>query len=198
MRGRLAVRSRTRLDGVSLLGANRDPERFPDPGRLDITRPAAGHVAFGHGIHHCVGAPIARLEAEVAVGALLDRFPAIRPTVDPDTRRWRAGTLMHGLETLPVRLRQDPACLPPLLPDFRAWREDVRIGGFPACSLRRREPAWPVARPGRRRYSSLQPRLAAGASRSAPGCRTRRCAERTARTWCACSRHSTTSAWRSR
>jgi cytochrome P450 len=88
---------------ISLLGANRDPERFPDPDRLDITRPAAGHVAFGHGIHHCVGAPLARLEAEIAIGALLARFPAIR--LSADTLRWRASSLMHGLETLPVRLR---------------------------------------------------------------------------------------------
>ena len=88
---------------ISLLGANRDPERFPDPDRLDITRAAAGHVAFGHGIHHCVGAPLARLEAEIAIGALLARFPAIR--LSADTLRWRASSLMHGLETLPVRLR---------------------------------------------------------------------------------------------
>ncbi|MCR6488734.1 cytochrome P450 [Amycolatopsis sp. OK19-0408] len=91
---------------ISLLGANRDPERFPDPDRLDVTRPAAGHLAFGHGIHHCVGAPLARLEAEIAIGALLARFPALRLSADPDTLRWRASTLMHGLESLPVRLGQ--------------------------------------------------------------------------------------------
>ncbi|MEC3978356.1 cytochrome P450 family protein [Amycolatopsis sp. H20-H5] len=90
---------------ISLLGANRDPARFPDPDRLDVTRPASGHLAFGHGIHHCVGAPLARLEAEIALGALITRFPALTLTADPETLRWRASTLMHGLETLPVRLR---------------------------------------------------------------------------------------------
>jgi cytochrome P450 len=90
---------------VSLLGANHDPERFADPSRLDITRPAGGHVAFGHGIHYCLGAPLARLEGEIAIGRLLERFPTIRLTSEqPTTLHWRASTLIHGLEELPVRL----------------------------------------------------------------------------------------------
>jgi cytochrome P450 len=84
--------------------ANRDPARFPDPDRLDLGRDASGHVAFGHGIHYCVGAPLARLEGEIAFGALLARFPGLTLAVDPAALRWRPSSLIHGLETLPVRL----------------------------------------------------------------------------------------------
>ncbi|HEY2063100.1 MAG TPA: cytochrome P450 [Amycolatopsis sp.] len=90
---------------VSLLAANRDAERFPDPDELDVTRPAGGHVAFGHGIHYCVGAPLARLEAEIALGGLLARFPDLRLAVEPDQLRYRNSTLVHGLQELPVLLR---------------------------------------------------------------------------------------------
>ncbi|MFI0419950.1 cytochrome P450 [Spongiactinospora sp. 9N601] len=89
---------------ISLLAANRDADRFPDPDLLDLTRPAAGHLAFGHGIHHCLGAPLARLEAEIALGRLLDRFPAMTLNADPATLQWRDSTLIHGLHSLPVRL----------------------------------------------------------------------------------------------
>jgi len=85
--------------------ANRDPGRFPDPDRLDVGRDAGGHVAFGHGIHYCLGAPLARLEGEVAFRALFDRFPGLSLAVDPATLRWRPSSLIHGLEALPVRLR---------------------------------------------------------------------------------------------
>jgi cytochrome P450 len=84
--------------------ANRDPARFPDPDRLDLGRDASGHVAFGHGIHYCVGAPLARLEGEIAFGALLARFPGLSLAVEPSQLRWRPSSLIHGLETLPVRL----------------------------------------------------------------------------------------------
>ncbi len=90
---------------VSLSGANRDPSRYADADRLDLGRDTGGHVAFGHGIHYCLGAPLARLEAEIAFGALLDRFSEITLAVPPDELRWRPSTLIHGLETLPVRLR---------------------------------------------------------------------------------------------
>ncbi|WP_103351422.1 cytochrome P450 [Amycolatopsis sp. CA-128772] len=89
---------------VSLLGANRDAQRFPEPDRLDITRPAGGHLAFGHGIHYCVGAPLARLEAEIALGGLLARFPDIALDAKPDELVYRTSSLVHGLEALPVRL----------------------------------------------------------------------------------------------
>ncbi|WP_410599961.1 cytochrome P450 family protein [Amycolatopsis sp. lyj-90] len=90
---------------VSLIGANRDAERFEDPHRLDVTRQATGHLAFGHGIHHCVGAPLARLEAGIALRGLLERFPLLSLDAEPESLRWRESTLVHGLETLPVRLR---------------------------------------------------------------------------------------------
>jgi cytochrome P450 len=89
---------------VSLSGANRDPSRYADPDRLDLGRDSGGHVAFGHGIHYCLGAPLARLEAEIAFGALLDRFGQLTLAVPPDALRWRPSTLIHGLESLPVRL----------------------------------------------------------------------------------------------
>ncbi len=84
--------------------ANRDPARFPGPDRLDLGRDTSGHLAFGHGIHYCLGAPLARMEAEVALGALLARFPRISLAVPPAGLRWRPVSLMNGLESLPVRL----------------------------------------------------------------------------------------------
>ncbi|NUT50304.1 MAG: cytochrome P450 [Saccharothrix sp.] len=88
---------------VSLSGGNRDGSRFPDPDRLDITRQSAGHLAFGHGIHYCLGAPLARMEGEIAIGTLFDRFD-VALSSSPDEVRWRAGTLIRGLEALPVSL----------------------------------------------------------------------------------------------
>jgi cytochrome P450 len=90
---------------VAISSANRDPAQFPAPDLLDLDRDTSGHVAFGYGIHHCVGAPLARMEGEVALGALLDRFPTISLAVDPEELRWRRNSLMHGLESLPVRLQ---------------------------------------------------------------------------------------------
>ncbi|GAA2068973.1 cytochrome P450 [Streptomyces albiaxialis] len=89
---------------VSWLAANR-VDRFAEPDRLDITRPTGGHLAFGHGIHYCVGAPLARLEGEIAFGRLLARFPGLALAVEPSALRWRFSTAMHGLESLPLRLR---------------------------------------------------------------------------------------------
>ena len=88
----------------AISSANWDPAQFPDPDRLDLGRDTSGHVAFGHGIHHCLGAPLARMEAEVALGALLARFPRISLAVPREELRWRPVSLMNGLESLPVRL----------------------------------------------------------------------------------------------
>ena len=88
--------------------ANHDPSRFGSPDVLDVGRDAGGHLAFGHGIHYCLGAPLARLEGEVAFGALLSRFPALSLAVPASSLRWRPSSLIHGLETLPVRLTGDP------------------------------------------------------------------------------------------
>ena len=90
---------------VSLASANRDGARFNDADRVDVTRNSAGHLAFGHGIHYCVGAPLARMEGEIAIGKLLDRFPNLALARELETLRWRPSTLMRGLEELPVRLR---------------------------------------------------------------------------------------------
>ena len=89
---------------IALPPANRDPGRFPDPDRLDLGRDVSSHLAFGHGIHYCLGAPLARMEAEIALGTLLDRFPEMALATSPEELRWRPVSLMNGLESLPVRL----------------------------------------------------------------------------------------------
>jgi cytochrome P450 len=88
---------------VSLLAANRDEARFPNPHDFDVTRKPTGHVAFGHGIHHCVGAPLARMEAQTAFHDLLAAFPSLSLDAPPQSLRWRDSTLVHGVHALPVR-----------------------------------------------------------------------------------------------
>ena len=86
---------------VALASADRDGSRYPAPDTFDIRRPAQGHVAFGHGIHYCLGAPLARLEAHVALTALLTRAPGLAlAATAPMT--WRPGHLMRGVHHLPV------------------------------------------------------------------------------------------------
>jgi cytochrome P450 len=91
-----------------LTAAGRDPARFSVPERLDVARTDGGHVAFGHGIHHCLGAPLARLEGRIALGTLLARFPHLRPAVPADALVRTPGLLMNGFAALPVLLG-DPA-----------------------------------------------------------------------------------------
>jgi cytochrome P450 len=90
---------------AALASANRDQDRFDAADELDITRQSGGHLAFGHGIHYCVGAPLARMEGQLALGKLLDRFPNLALAAEPEELQWRASNLIHGLYTLPVRLR---------------------------------------------------------------------------------------------
>ncbi|MDP9950386.1 MULTISPECIES: cytochrome P450 [Streptomyces] len=87
---------------VALGAANRDPARFPAPDRLDLDRTATAHLAFGHGIHRCVGAPLAKAELEIALRAVLARFPGISLAVPADRLEWRRTRLVRGLESLPV------------------------------------------------------------------------------------------------
>ncbi|MEH6376565.1 cytochrome P450 [Streptomyces sp. KLMMK] len=86
-----------------LADADRDPARFPDAARFDVRRDARGHVAFGHGIHYCLGAPLARLEARAAIGSLLERCPDLALDAHPDSLTWREGLLIRGPHRLPVR-----------------------------------------------------------------------------------------------
>lgn len=88
---------------VSLSAANRDPSRFSDADDLKIDRDTTGHMAFGHGAHYCLGAPLARVEAVVALNALLRRVPDLRLAVPENELTWRPGLLIHGPATLPVR-----------------------------------------------------------------------------------------------
>jgi cytochrome P450 len=89
---------------ISLLSADRDPDRFPAPDAFDLRRPDNQHLAFGYGIHYCLGAPLARLEAHIAFTDLLAQFPAMRLAVPPGEVVWRPGTLIHGTTALPVLL----------------------------------------------------------------------------------------------
>jgi cytochrome P450 len=89
------------MEIVLVLGAaHRDPERFEDPDRLDIRREANGHLAFGQGIHFCLGASLARLEASIAFRALVQRLPDL--DLACETVSYRPGFAIRALESLPV------------------------------------------------------------------------------------------------
>jgi cytochrome P450 len=82
--------------------ANRDHRVYPDPGRLDITRNAQGQLGFGHGPHHCIGAQLARMDIQVALAALLGRFPALHLEVAEDAVQWKSGMAVRGPVALPI------------------------------------------------------------------------------------------------
>ncbi|MEU8887758.1 cytochrome P450 [Streptomyces sp. NPDC048442] len=88
---------------VALASGDRDPSRFPDPDRFDIRRAPQGHLAFGHGIHFCLGAPLARLEGRIAVRTLLERCPDLALDSDGEPWEWAPGLLIRGVRKLPVR-----------------------------------------------------------------------------------------------
>ncbi|RSM69324.1 cytochrome P450 [Amycolatopsis sp. WAC 01375] len=87
---------------LSLPMANRDTDLVTAPDDFDIARKPVPHVAFGHGIHHCIGAPLARMELRIALPALLRHFPGLRLDVDPADIDFRSMTAVHGVERLPV------------------------------------------------------------------------------------------------
>jgi cytochrome P450 len=91
---------------VSLAAAGRDPERNAEAEGFDVRRTGAAHLAFGHGIHHCLGARLARLEAEIAFSSLLTRFPGMQLAAPPEELRWGHGDglVLRGLSELPVLL----------------------------------------------------------------------------------------------
>ncbi|WP_323375383.1 cytochrome P450 [Streptomyces alkaliterrae] len=87
---------------VSYLAANRDPERYDNPDTLDLDRTAGGHMTFGWGAHHCVGAPLAVMELETAIGTLLARFPDLRLAVPADELRWNTDSIWRYPLELPL------------------------------------------------------------------------------------------------
>ncbi|MFI8928599.1 cytochrome P450 [Streptomyces sp. NPDC053474] len=93
---------------VVLAAADRDPDRFAEPDRLDLSRRDNQHLGYGHGIHYCLGAPLARLEGQTALATLLRRLPDLQLAVAPEELRWRGGLIMRGLRTLPVRFTPAP------------------------------------------------------------------------------------------
>ncbi|KPI15348.1 Linalool 8-monooxygenase [Actinobacteria bacterium OK074] len=87
--------------GIMLGGANRDPDAFAEPGRLDLARTPNNHLAFGRGLHFCLGAPLARVEGAIAIAALNSRFPGLSRAGEPKRRH---NVHVRGLATLPVKL----------------------------------------------------------------------------------------------
>jgi cytochrome P450 len=91
---------------ISLASANRDASVYDAPDELDLARTGPRHLGFGHGIHFCLGAPLARLEGRIAFTSLFSRFPDLRLAGDRDGLRWSHGDglVLRGLDRLPVRL----------------------------------------------------------------------------------------------
>jgi cytochrome P450 PksS len=111
--GRTAV-SATNLSGtevpagamvfVLVAAADRDPAQFPSPEVFDITRQPNEHIAFGEGIHFCIGSPLAKLEGSVAISSLLERFPRIRLADTGEPLKYKGSFFLRGLASLPMTL----------------------------------------------------------------------------------------------
>ncbi len=96
---------------AAIASANRDERQFANPDVLDITREPNKHLAFGQGIHFCLGASLARLEAQVAIALLLERTSDLRLAVEPEALTWRSGLVLRGLKSLPVKFTARQAAL---------------------------------------------------------------------------------------
>jgi cytochrome P450 len=88
---------------VNYAAANRDPVVFPDPDQLNFHRELNPHVSFGHGLHHCLGAPLARMELQLALGALVRRLPGLELAIPAERVQWRTESVARGVRALPVR-----------------------------------------------------------------------------------------------
>ena len=91
---------------VAIGSANHDETQFHDPETFDIAREPNKHLAFGQGLHFCIGAPLARMEGQIALTTLFQRFPELRLGQSPETLRWRKSLIVRGLEALPVVLSE--------------------------------------------------------------------------------------------
>jgi cytochrome P450 len=88
---------------LALIGsANHDEQQFTNPEKLDLSRSPNAHLAFGQGVHYCLGAPLARLEGQIAISTLIRRMPELRLAVAPETLTWRRGIFLRGVESLPL------------------------------------------------------------------------------------------------
>jgi cytochrome P450 len=94
------------LVGAVIASANRDERQFENPDTLDIMREPNKHLAFGLGAHYCTGAPLARLEGQIAINTLLQMAPQLKLETPADGLRWRPGHITRGLESLPVTVEQ--------------------------------------------------------------------------------------------
>ena len=87
---------------IPLIGVDSDPQQFHATDMLDITREEKQHLAFGKGIHTCLGAPLARLEGQIAIGSLLQRLPHLHLACEPEHLNWSRAFAMRGVMSLPV------------------------------------------------------------------------------------------------
>jgi len=87
---------------AALVSANRDEQQFQDADRLDLGREPNPHVAFGQGTHYCLGAPLARLEEQMAIATLLRRTTNLKLAVPANALRWKRGLVLRGLDSLPL------------------------------------------------------------------------------------------------